>query len=160
MNLIPRIEFIKEKKLVGFNRQMSISNDTTFELWQNFMKRRNEIKNRSNPHFYSMQVYDEALDFKNFTPHTEFEKWAAAEVSDFDNIPATMKSYTLKGGKYAVFLYKGIASDFHKTAQQIYGVWLPNSEYEPDQREHFEILDENYDPNDPNSEEEIWIPVK
>ena len=77
MNLIPRIEFLGEKRLIGFNGQMSLSNDITFELWQSFMKRRHEIKNKSNSGFYSMQVYDKALDFNNFTPNTEFEKWAA-----------------------------------------------------------------------------------
>lgn len=160
MNLTPRIEFLKEKKLIGCNRQMSISNDGTFELWQSFMKRRNEVKNESNSNFYSMQVYDKALDFKNFTPQTEFEKWAAVEVLDFSTIPTGMNPHTISGGKYAVFQYKGKASDFHSTAQYIFGEWLPNSKYTLDSREHFEVMKENYNPNDPNSEEEIWIPIK
>ncbi len=160
MNLIPRIEFLEEKKLIGFSELMSLSNDRTFELWQSFMKRRNEIKNRFNPHFYSVQVYDKVLDFKNFTPKTEFDKWAAVEVLDFSTIPTRMNPYTINGGKYAVFQYIGKASDFHETAQYIFGEWLPNSKYTLDSREHFEVMKENYNPNDPNSEEEIWIPIK
>lgn len=46
-------------------------------------------------------------------------------------------------------------------AEYIYGSWLPNStEYARDNRPHFEILGEKYKNNDPESEEEIWIPVK
>jgi AraC family transcriptional regulator len=38
---------------------------------------------------------------------------------------------------------------------------LPLSkEYELDDRPHFEILGDKYKNNDPNSEEEIWIPIK
>jgi AraC family transcriptional regulator len=37
---------------------------------------------------------------------------------------------------------------------------LPNSAYELDDREHFELLGEKYKNNDPNSEEEIWIPIR
>lgn len=37
---------------------------------------------------------------------------------------------------------------------------IPSSAYEVDQRPHVEILTEKYKHNDPNSEEEIWIPVK
>jgi len=160
IHLTPRIEFLEVKKLIGCNRQMSLSKDETFELWQSFMKRRTEIKNRSNSHFYSMQVYDKPLDFKHFTPQTKFEKWAAVEVSSFDFIPEGMKSYSMEVGNYAVFIYKGVASDFHSTAQYIFGEWLPNSKYTLDSREHFEVMKENYDPKDPNSEEEIWIPIK
>jgi AraC family transcriptional regulator len=38
--------------------------------------------------------------------------------------------------------------------------WLPNSAYALDDRPHFEALGEQYKNNDPNSEEEIWIPIK
>ncbi|MFM9945765.1 MAG: GyrI-like domain-containing protein, partial [Bacteroidia bacterium] len=42
----------------------------------------------------------------------------------------------------------------------IYGTWIPNSEYNLDNRPHFEILGEKYKNNHPDSEEEIWIPIK
>jgi AraC family transcriptional regulator len=42
----------------------------------------------------------------------------------------------------------------------IFGEWLPNSSYELDTREHFEILSEGYRPDDRDAEEEIWIPIR
>lgn len=62
-------------------------------------------------------------------------------------------------GLYAVFDYKG-SSEVHKFIQYIYTSWLPNSEYKLDHRPHFEVLGEKYKNNDPNSEEEIWIPIQ
>ncbi|MDP5096829.1 MAG: GyrI-like domain-containing protein [Flavobacterium sp.] len=37
---------------------------------------------------------------------------------------------------------------------------MPNSEYQLDNRPHFEILGAKYKNNAPDSEEEIWIPIK
>ena len=156
----PRIETISDKKLVGKRLKMTISNDRTYELWHSFMPVRNEIKNRVSADLFSLQVYDNSLDFNDFNPDTTFEKWAAVEVTDFGPLPEDMETHTLKGGLYAVFTYKGRASDFPQTFQSIFHTWLPASAYEVEKRDHFEILGDKYKNNDPDSEEEIWIPIK
>jgi len=56
-------------------------------------------------------------------------------------------------------IYKGSSAD-NSIFQYIYGQWLPNSNYLLDDKPHFEVLGEKYKNNDPNSEEEIWIPIK
>lgn len=155
----PRIEILPKKNLVGKSLKMSLSNNKTFDLWRSFMPYKNTIENVLEPHLYSMQIYD-ALYFKNFNPTTEFTKWAAVETTDFTNVPKGMQTHILKGGLYAVFLHKGTPQEMPKTMQFILGVWLPKSGYEIDDREHFELLGENYKNNDPNSEEEVWIPIK
>ena len=71
-----------------------------------------------------------------------------------------METYILPGGLYAVFLHKGAATTGPKTFQYIFGTWLPESDYSLDIRPHFEILGEKYKNDDPDSEEEIWIPIK
>lgn len=153
----PRIETLIEKKLIGKRMKMSLSNNKTGELWRSFMPKRREIGNNLTSEMFSMQVYDGPVDFGNLDQ--EFEKWAAVEVSDFDSIPDGMETFTLKGGLYAVFPYKGSSTD---TAifQFIFGTWLPNSNYLLDHRPHFEILGDKYKNADPNSEEDIWIPIK
>ena len=156
----PRIIEIPARKLIGISKSMSIANDKTSQLWQQFMPRRKEIINRVNQNFYSMQVYNKNLVMKDFTPTTVFDKWAVVEVHSFDQVPEGLQMYNLTGGKYAVFIHKGPASAFKPTFDYIYGVWLPASEFELDQREHFELLEEGYVPTDPNAEEEVWIPVK
>ena len=124
------------------------------------MPRRAEIKNTVDSSLYSLQRFDEGSKYEDFTPETEFEKWAAVEVTDIQAIPGGMESLQLKGGKYAVFLHQGPASAYRKTWQFIFEEWLPASEYELDDREHFEILKPGYRPDDPNAEEDVWIPIK
>lgn len=80
--------------------------------------------------------------------------------SEANETPPGMASYSLRGGKYAVFTHKGPASDFPKTMQYIFSEWLPGSEYVLDNREHFEKPPEAYSPIDPNAQEEIWIPIQ
>jgi AraC family transcriptional regulator len=123
------------------------------------MPRRNEIKNSLSPDLFSMQIYDESFSFANFNPQASFVKRALIEVSNFDSVPEGMETFILPAGLYAVFLYKGLSTDT-QIFQYIYGTWIPNSEYELDLRPHFEIMGEKYKNNDPDSEEEIWIPVK
>lgn len=155
----PQIKTLTSKKLIGQNITMSFANNKTFELWRQFMPRRKEIINSVSSDLFSIQVFDESFSFKNFNPNAPFQKWAAVEVSQFDFIPDEMETYTLHEGLYAVFNYKGLSSN-PQIFQYIYGVWIPNSEYELDQRPHFEVLGEKYKNNDPDSEEEIWIPIK
>jgi AraC family transcriptional regulator len=154
--MTPRIEILLEKKLIGKRLQISLANNKTQELWQSFMPRQTEIQNTINTDFFAVQVY-ESTYFEAFNPNAIFEKWATLEVANFDNIPAEMESFTLSGGLYAVFEHKG-----HSTAifDYIFRDWIPNSEYDLDQRPHFEILGAKYKKEDPNSEEEICIPIK
>jgi len=153
-----RIENLNSKKLIGMHMDMTLGENKTAILWQTFMPRRLEVLNRRSTDYVSMQVYQK--DQKDlFSPVTPFVKWAAVEVDSHDHIPEGMHRYVLMGGTYAVFVHKGPASDFPKTMQFIFGDWLPESEYELDNREHFEILPEGYNPLSPDAREDVWIPV-
>lgn len=154
----PRIELAPERKVVGLHLTMSLANNKTGLLWKEFMSRRNEIINKVTNDLISLQVYP-PTHFKNFQLTNEFEKWAAVEVRDFDNVPEGMKTFVITKGLYAVFHYQGSSND-PRIFQYIYGTWIPNSPYRLDDRPHFEVLGEKYKNNDPASEEEIWIPIK
>ena len=155
----PRIEQLHEKKLVGKQIITSIANNQTFSLWSSFMPRRKEIINTVSTDLFSMQVYPYDFDFTFSNLSVTFQKWATVEVADFENIPEEMETYVLPAGLYAVFEYKGLNTDT-KIFEYIFGTWLPSSQYNIDNRPHFEILGAKYKNNDPNSEEEIWIPIK
>ncbi len=155
-----RIETLPETKLIGMRMHMSLVDNKTSILWKNFMTNRKAVKNTIGANLYSIQVYDNPTYFLDFNPNNSFVKWAATEVDNFNHIPDGMEQFILKEGLYAVFNHIGPASDFPKTAQYIYSVWLPNSEYNLDNRPHFELLGEKYKNNAPDSEEEVWIPIK
>ncbi len=138
---------------------MSLEDNKTGELWRSFMPRRKEIRNSIGTVLYSLQIYDPSY-FDDFGQKNCFEKWATIEVTDFINVPDGMEPLTLTGGLYAVFLYKGAASKGSDAFQYIFETWLPNSQFVLDDRPHFEVLGDGYKNEDPNSEEEIWIPIR
>ena len=155
----PRIEHLREKKLAGKRMTMSLAANRTGELWRSLMPRRKEITNNIGTDLYSLQVYPEKY-FEDFDPRAEFEKWALVEVKDFSGLPDDMETFSLPGGLYAVFLHRGPASQGARTFQYIFTNWLPRSQCVLDDRPHFEILGEKYKNEAPDSEEEIWVPVK
>ena len=157
--MTPRIEVLGELKLVGLRMTMSISANKTRELWQNFQRRRKDIPNTVGKNLYSIQLYDDHY-FKTFNPHSTFEKLAAIEVTNFNAVPPDMEAFTLPPGLYAVFSHKGAGATAPATFNYIFSTWLPDSEYSLDIRPHFEVLGEKYKNDDPESEEEIWIPIK
>lgn len=156
----PRIGKIEETKLIGNKTKMSFTNNKTMELWQSFMPRRKEITNPLGTELYSVELYNDRMFFKNFDPTKEFEKWAGIKVSEFDNVPNGLETLIIPKGEYAVFHYKGKPSEAQSTYQYIYGQWIPNSEYELDDRPHFALMGEKYKGEDPESEEEFWIPIR
>lgn len=153
-----RFEQLSQKKLIGNHISMSLVNNKTGQLWGQFAPRIQEITNRISEDKISMQVYP-PLYYQQFSPSTEFKKWAAVEVANFDSIPEGMQSFLLESGLYAVFDYKGSSSD-QSIFQYIFTQWIPSSNYHIDNRPHFEVLGTKYKNNNPNSEEEIWIPIK
>jgi AraC family transcriptional regulator len=155
----PRFETIDAKVIAGQRLNMSFSENKTGALWQSFMPRRAKIKNPVNSFFYSLEVYPSGF-FDDFKPTNEFEKWAGVEVKDDAEQPGGIELLTIPAGQYAVFTHRGPASAGPKTYQYIYGVWLPNSDYIIDDRPHFALMDEKYKHEEPDSEEDIYIPVK
>jgi len=155
--MTPKIIEIKQKRLVGMRLEMNLIDNKTVDLWQEFSPRIKEIRHKCSTNRYSLQLYPEDY-FKHFNPNTNFIKWAAVEVSNTQNIPAGMQVLNLEQSLYAVFHHKGPGAD-RSIFQYIYGQWLPHSGFSLGKRPHFELLSEHYKPDNPNSEEDIFIPI-
>ncbi|MEP2773263.1 MAG: GyrI-like domain-containing protein [Fulvivirga sp.] len=158
MNLQPEIKTLAPKTLVGICRDMSMTKDETGLLWRNFMPQFKPLNGDQQHDLFSLQDYPENY-FTSFAPDNTFTKWAAVELTNNIKIPPDFKQLDFTGGLYAMFHYKGLSSD-KRIFQYIYTQWLPNSEYEIDNRPHYELLGEKYKNNDPTSEELIFIPIK
>ena len=158
----PGIETMPATNLVGVGASMSLSHDSTGRLWQALMPRREEIENRIPDRYFSMRIYkkSEMSIEEMFSPQTTFDKWAAVEVAQFGSIPDGLEKYVLGGGNYAVFLHRGPAREFPNTMRYIFGEWLPDSPFELDDREHFEVLPEKWSPEDEAAEELIYVPIR
>lgn len=155
----PRINSISEKLMIGKKMTLSFADNKTGELWSSFMPHRKEITHALSADLFSLQIFEPKF-FEQFDPNRTFTKWALVEVSHFDQVPADMECFVLPAGQYAVFIHQGDSTSFAKTFGYIFTQWLPNSNYVLDDRPHFEILGSKYKHNNPDSEEEVWIPVR
>ena len=153
----PEIREFPGKLLTGIRRRMSFLNDRTSELWREFRSREGSIEGRIGDESYSVKVYEPEYSFAKFDPAAEFDKWAAAEMSEQC---LGLETLNIPAGEYAMFVHKGPAAAASVAFGYIFGEWLPNSGHALDQRPHFEVLPKEYDPFDLNAEEEIWIPVR
>lgn len=154
------IQTLTPQKLVGHSRTMSMADDETRPLFQGFMPKRNSIPGRANEWVYDLRVYPQNLDFADFRPTTEFTKWAAVAVGEDHQAQDEFDSIVVPGGLYACFFHRGPAADAPRVFGYIFQQWLPASGYSLDDRPHFEVLQEGYDPLSPDAEEQIWVPIK
>lgn len=152
-----QIIHIQQKKLIGKHLQMSLAQNKTYSLWHSFMREIKAFSQYGSRDKYSLQSYAEAMRMGDM--EQKFEKWAAVEVSENEVVPDGMDVFIIPAGLYAVFHYQGRSSD-HQIFIDIFSSWLPESPYVLDNRPHFEILGKKYKNDDPQSEEDIWIPIK
>jgi AraC family transcriptional regulator len=156
MSLFIRFESVPAKILVGFKAEMSLATYNPVPLWQRFMPLQRDLTDKVGD-LMSLQIYPENYDGN---PQTIFEKWVCIEVSSAQNLPETLEILDFPAGDYAVFLHRGTSADFMQTMQYIHQIWLPNSGFSVDDRPHFELLGAKYIRNHPDSEEEVWLPIK
>jgi len=52
-----RVENLPQKKLIVQSKKMSIAENSTFNLWNSFLKRMGEIQNKIASDLYSVQIY-------------------------------------------------------------------------------------------------------
>src|SRR5688572_252609 len=134
-----RTELSREMKIVGIRHTLSFVDNTTPQLFRSFMPRQNEVSNRTSSDVLCVQIYPPGF-FQKFNPNRPFEKWAAVEVSEVENIPADMETMIVPAGLYAVFLFKGTMANANAFFQNVYANWFPASGYVVDARPHFDVL--------------------
>ena len=156
----PIIRTLEKTRIVGKMARMSLNRNTTAQLWGEFMPLRSTIEDRLDASFWSVEVYPGPDFFKSFDPAREFEKWAAVPVGSPAFIPEDLETLLIPGGLYAVFAYKGKESEVSQMYGYIYGAWVPESGYDLDQRPHFAVMGAKYKREHPDSEEELWIPIR
>lgn len=155
----PKIIEIETKKFIGMSVITSFANDNSSELISKFLPVQHEIENRKTENLFFIQKYESYFWYLEDKLKRIFEKWLAIEVENFEKTPPNMRTFLLQGGKYAVFIHKGTTVNFHKTINFIFEEWIPESDWQIDNRPHLELLGEKYSPYSKDSEQEIWVPI-
>jgi AraC family transcriptional regulator len=121
------------------------------QLWEKFMPRAGEIKQRANPFGYGvMDNYDEKTG--------EFDYLAGVEVQNVSDAPEGMESWQVPEQTYAAFPCN--LKNIKETFQQIYHEWLPQSGYQRTDGPEFEYYDESFRPDQGKLDLFIYIPVR
>ena len=143
--------------LSGFRKEMSLTNDHSVALWKKFMQVYAAVPEHFGQQYISAAEYPLGY-FDYFDPSKEFIRWACMETPG--NAPDTLETLEIQDGLYAVFIHHGPMALAFKTFDYIFNEWIPNSGFDLDERPHFEIMPKHYRSDDPNAQEEIWIPIK
>lgn len=160
ISITPEIVSEPERKLVGLHCKTSSVQNNIPPLWKVFRRRQREISQAIDSGLFGISGYS---DFKleQYDPSVMLDKWATVEVSAYAKIPEDMIIYNLRGGAYARFMHKGGKKNIQMSFEYAYSVWLTNSIYEIDDRDHFEHYPKEYKgPEDPASELFFYIPIK
>ena len=122
------------------------------QIWQAFMPRVPEIGHIVNPHVAYGICGNMDVD------SGEFDYVAGFEVSNAEAVPEGLVSWEVPAAKYAVF--STTLPKIGETFEYAYKTWLPQSGYQPAGGPDVELYDEQFDPQDPNSKFDIYIPIK
>lgn len=97
----------------------------------------------------------------SFQEDGEFSFIVGEEVQIFEErVQQEFIHLELPSGQYAEFILNSSAEGIQNTRRYIYGVWLPNSNYERDMGPDFEITDVMQSIYPHNMKMKIYIPIK
>ena len=88
----------------------------------------------------------------------EFDYVAGFEVSGAGKVPDGMVALEVPGGRYAVFTTT--LPRIGETFDSAHHTWLPEAGHQPTGSPEFELYDERFDPQDPGSVFDLYIPIK
>jgi AraC family transcriptional regulator len=87
----------------------------------------------------------------------EFDYLAGFPVEEVEALPEGLVSQEIPAGEYAVF--PCTMASIEETYGQIYGTWLPEAGYRRAEGPDYEAYGEAFDPENPQSEFKVYIPV-
>jgi len=152
MTTEPRVVRKETFTAVGMKIRTTAMSPEIPKLWARFAPRIGEVTSIAEPQVsYGLMV--------NFDPaQGRFDYMAAVSVQvPSPRLPDGMVALEVPACMYAVFTTT--LTDIGSAFAHIYQRWLPNSGFKPADGPQFERYDESFDPADPNSRIEIYVPV-
>lgn len=155
-----KIVSLPKMYVVGMQCTTSVNNDKIEQLWKDFCPVMDTINNRKGSHYLGMGSSTEPGWKDNWSNDYEFNYMACVEVDENTIPPKNMVLKEISACRYAVFTHKGDVRNLGNTIEYIYGEWLRNCNHELIEHEDFVWYDERFKDNDPNSEVDVYIPIK
>jgi AraC family transcriptional regulator len=137
--------------VAGLKYRGSNENNEIPQMWQALGPRSGEIEHRADDD----TAYGICANMDKETG--EFDYIAGFEVTSAGDVPEGMVAFEVPPAKYAVF--PTTLPKIGETFQNAYHTWLPQAGYQPTGGPEIEEYDEKFDPQDPNSEFAVYIPI-
>ncbi|MCF7910968.1 MAG: AraC family transcriptional regulator [Candidatus Cloacimonetes bacterium] len=145
-------------KVIGLKVVTTQKKNTIPQLWDKFNARWQDVKNIAQEGV--CVGICPSVDDKDFDENTEFAYIAGMIVKNFTEVPEGMETLEIPAQKYAVATHKGPLDKLHDTYHYLYAEWLKDSDYEFCPSAEIEWYDDRFIFNSPESEFDIYIPVK
>lgn len=157
LNVKPKIKELKPKQVIYVNSIGDYSGAGTEEAWNVVC----EFAEKQRLFGRNTEFIGISHDDPNVTDTTKLRYDACVAVDKEIQPEGRVGVKTIEGGKYAMFLHKGPYSGFQELYDYIYGIWLPESEYELGDLPCFEKYLNSPDKNKPeNLKTEVYIPLQ
>jgi AraC family transcriptional regulator len=142
--------------LVGMVTLVKDQADARVELREKLGYEVETIVNRLTPErYYGVSFFPLAWELEGFF------HLVGVEVASLETIPPVLVGKTIPPLQYARFIHKGPSRDVGMTFDYIYQTWLPKSGNTLAAPLEIEFYGERYHgPDDPDSESEIFIPIR
>ncbi|KAA8674521.1 AraC family transcriptional regulator [Clostridium sp. HV4-5-A1G] len=161
-NLSPEIVTFEPKSVVGFKFNMSIEKNNSIEMWEKLnaqLAKQDYISMNKNR--YSIYETGGTCLSNTFDKNSEAAVFIGIETSGGSNIPEGMELKEISGGRYAKFIHKGTVKNLLSTYYYIWGVWLPKSSLQLDDRDDLECYTEQFlGAENEESQIEIYFPIE
>jgi AraC family transcriptional regulator len=125
-------------------------------LWNRFIHRANQVPNRLGGEMYGI-IFDRPAGSRTH-PH-EMQYLAGVRVSSLAVMPEGMIGHTVPAATFAVFTHRGPIRTIGDSLNEIYRVWLPQSEFRHAGVADIELYDHRFQMDRDDSEMEYWISV-
>jgi len=153
----PRFESRGAFRVVGVRqRHLQGKPDGIGEQWGRFCERLGEIDGAVEGANYGVCEDDRAAPKEA----PAFFYSAAAEVRGDAPAPDGLAAVEIPAARYAVFTHTGPVTELHGTVRKVWSEWIPASGVKPTGGPDFELYDERFKMDEPDSVIEIWVPVE
>ena len=145
-------------RVVGITCQNTMKNNNIPALWTEFNRQIcSKVSESLKPGVALGICY--YTDCSVMNEDTPFTYLAGVEYPADKDCPAVSEYRDVPASDYAVFEHHGSLDTLSETYNGIYNNWLPNSAYDRNQTDDFELYDQRFRFGESNSVMEIWIPI-
>jgi AraC family transcriptional regulator len=138
--------------VVGMKYRGKNENNEIPQMWQALGPRTGEIKQMTGEQIaYGISAN---MDMETH----EFDYVAGFRVNSAKEVPEGMVAFEVPKARYAVFTTT--LPKIGETFQNAHHTWLPEAGQRPTGGPELELYDEQFDPQDPHSEFEVYIPIE